>query len=767
MNFGVFDLINKARPRVGESHVYAVISKKGKKWTKWFAAHEVGQIPKFLANNPTAVLVSHPGEHKVEQKLIIATEASVAATRLEHDKETRAAFVRIGDSLGRLDPEASVMAKELLSLDAQLETDPANRALLQKRDALRIQLHQRPLAGKILRIGELQGRIAMLKKQGDDWKLANPERWASLYIEPFRKRAAEAAKEGKAVAPEPVYPTNIASEIYTLEQRLRGVRGKTTAIQVGGPKLGVGESVKILSSAVTTVTRGSKVPLVVAVPADGAVSYSLTAGTWPTQDEKGRNLLTNRDASALYKEYADIINNIVSGKAWGANRPGFATLFDIKGAKEDLKAELSIELLSAASKFTADVALQHVERGSNFRAFAINKLVSKAKHVMKNLVDYAKATGSLDAHKENEVAGDALYFNEDGVANRDILQKQGAPLATGYASPEDIISIRGAKLLIKRKLSVLESVGLMSRLNLHNTNDKLDGDSGLKSWDEVADDVVAEMAKRGKQVGHAAVKAKLIRKIDKMFTVPEPGKSGWASTLTKRERESLREGLKSIIRVVAQRQVSMPQPMHHNVVAVEVARDMDPTKGHSPPQKLRITKDIPAGTHSFWENEKRTGHASAAHLDPAHELDLAMDLRGATGIIPPNTKLKQLRAPHYAEMFTRMKKLDDSELAGLASSPAFKRYEIAHTESGRAVVAANPEATKPVAFGEALTVGGVTVSGVRPNDVLKMADLIRRQRAIDKKEIPLVVSKALHHEFDVELAGLFLKMRRLLKLKVG
>jgi ADP-ribose pyrophosphatase YjhB (NUDIX family) len=135
------------------------------------------------------------------------------------------------------------------------------------------------------------------------------------------------------------------------------------------------------------------------------------------------------------------------------------------------------------------------------------KLNSEAQHYVRKLLNEAVRRKEMEPEVLNE---EALNWGE-GDFTRDQLRDVATPMAAPDASPEDIIAVKDLRKLLTTKFGRMDSVALLSRLNLLNPTKSVEGRSGFKSWDDVAQDVVDHEKARGKSVGFGYVKSNIMR----------------------------------------------------------------------------------------------------------------------------------------------------------------------------------------------------------------------------------------------------------------
>lgn len=854
------------------------------------ASHETAPLvapaaPVRARTTPSSIVLEQMAARGKTLPVVEVSPHKIEAERAQYENEIAYKYERVGDKLkwqGGLDPTGYEMAvalselgkqiasikEDILGKQAFLRKRPEDaealraltglqvslRSLTVERDKLMTDLNRRPLADKLLRIVAIRDQMAALRKQGKEEIKADPKAW-ERYLRSHRAKVGHMPKGKRDEAFAALkYPPHIQAELDRLAWKLKGISGTTVKVATkktgaragGGPlKFGVGQH--------TIIPLAEE-------REEGAIATQLTRGEWKDLHPNGHNRFTEGNSAALLKEFDGVINNIVRGSTFGGKAPGWAKLFDLKDFADEMRSSLRVRLFQLASEYTPEMAKDNLAglgvldkevgrvgggKERNFTSFAIMRLSSHAKHLVRDALREAANHKEIEP-EEMEAAESLLAQDEEGMFTRDQLRDQPLPIASPFASPDDIIAIQDVRKLISSKLGRVEALGMLSRLNLLNPVDDPKGGGGLKSWDEVAEDVRAELLKEPSMEGRRArryglstqvpstlyLRSSLMRSVGRIFAAPTKGnRGGWTNPLTPSEKLGLKEGIKALIRVVGMRQVSLPE-----VHAWRVAREASPKvkgqssqPGASVPQPINadihrvvstgpvaegiahpvsghMARQVPLlvvkpDVHSFWRQQSRAAlrrpDMPGVHFDPARELDLGMDLYlsphvtlvpGAkdSGGVPMHVRLKQMRAKHYASVWKQMSKMNSKRLARLSemhpgtTAPKWvegqqfaeysRQWEAAQAASAAEVQAQVtrrendptvkkqriPLDVKPLVI--KLRRGTATIEGVPPEDILKMARLIIRQRDLDAG-----LTKA-DEGVDEELAALFLKLRRLLKV---
>ena len=752
-----------------------------------------------------------------------------------------------------------------------------------------------PGTGLIARVMAVKDEIRQAKKEGREWIDANPKLWASMQAEHARKakkirKLIEAGKiESKRMPSEELaYPPETLAKLNTLKWKLKGLSGKAHYVEKKAKVVGVGKHIVLSASEEKAGVR----------PEEGVVTYLLSTGQWKNTLD-GRNVFNKDEAEALYEEYAGVINNIVNG---GARGGGWAKLFDLKDLADDLRGHLNEMLLTYAREYTRTMAEDAQEgRGvidpktgklvdqgmpRNFRSFIISRLHGESRNFMRNRLQEARDRREAS---EGEIAEyeQALSWDEEGALTPDQLRSTHAPMGTHYLPADDVVALHELRDLLNTRVKGVIGTGqrvtgggssddfavaLFSRLNLHNpvSDPKGEGKGGLKSWDEVAADVLTarrtrflkklkakamssktSAARRDQLLAEHAnytanpnripdmqsahsLKQEIIQSLGRMFSLKaaqraaaEGGfgeKSDWLGEMTASDMRSLKHGLQTIIKVAGSPSVapsaSLPtraawkvtrqpvtgegkQAKPGRSVAVPVLSDVHRVVPHDPKMGEPVTgsiKYVPLLAHGgetalhFWRNQSRSkpgaprSRTGAAYFDPAAELDLGMDLYGPAGMtagLPTHVKIKQMRAAHLRKVWQAMDDLSDKQLTELSNTADFKNYSQQYEQAVSAAQAkmaaayaegVTPQKRTPLGV-KPLRVGKVSIERVRPGDVVLVANLIQKQRAIDagedmaaKERRELAQAKVTKSQRkkgkkakpDAELAALMAKLSRLL-----
>lgn len=552
---------------------------------------------KLVLDVPHAPLTELHGQALAEQKVV--TEAAVAAARAKAD-DVRTDYLRPGDRYKALDPDGWAMAVELRKKQRAIDdlkekiagaptgpkaprnevalVEERRRALapLQKEaDELRAKFLARKFAGPIARIVAVQDEISTLQKKGRAWIKQNPKAWeahVSKFKKTEEKREAEAkaAKKMFVAAAEPQYPPDIAEAIRQLSWKLKGVKGKTVAVDRNLPA--VGSKTENLFIAESPDINGL-------AASDHPISYRLSAG-WPVQAQ-GANTINEASYSALMKEFTGDIYRIVNGGGFGGHAKGWAKQLAMQDNGEELKAVLYTKLWQIARSYLPAKAKESRGMGSHFRVYALNALSNEARTFIRELSRDDKRSKLVDPALLAEVEPMiSEKWNEEGATTRDQLWDYGA-IATNYASPEDIVAVKDLTRILNSKLGPVEGIALLSFLNLHNPSKK----GGFKTWNEVAKDVQGvQMARRRRFLERPEMKEwfaknpgktladysplmnsylgvsheldladRLENQLGEAFKTGNLLSGGWARKLLPDDRHGLTEGLKALHRIMEKR----------------------------------------------------------------------------------------------------------------------------------------------------------------------------------------------------------------------
>lgn len=511
------------------------------------------------------------------------TTLQVAEQQMQHENDVRYKYERLGDRAKEMDPTGYKQALVLRELDTQIQSlrdkalvlggkvgravknntprrnslleekaqlEGALRSITQTRDKLLADFTQRPLSWKLARIAGVETEMAALKDEGKRWIAAHPVEW-KRYLQKHKRRQRylktkvdpKKLKHWLQNVKGPLeYPPFIESKLNALKLKLKGIKGSTVAVQTKAAKLGVHQNLVVIpSKEVGGIT-----------PDDGVAAYLLTTGEWRNKAPNGTNQFTPGEAAQLFKEFSGVIQNIAVGRGF---KPGWAKVFDLKDLAEDLQSHLKVQLFNHAALYSPERAKSQLEQGHSFPEYVIGKLDGEARNFVRTALKEAVRQKQIEPEALNE---EALNWNENGDFTRDQLRDVATPMAVPYASPEDLIAVKDLQKLLTTKFSRMDSVAILSKLNLFNPTNVPKGGGGLKSWDEVAQDVVAHEKARGKDVGEAYVKNNVRRNLEMMFAPGAALGAGWVGHLTASEKVGLREGLRTLHDLVSKRSSSIP-----------------------------------------------------------------------------------------------------------------------------------------------------------------------------------------------------------------
>jgi hypothetical protein len=542
--------------------------------------------------------------------LVITTVADIAKERLEDEGNTKTEYLRIGEEAHKLDRAGYEMATALRQMDRRAQefaqrlqdaqagiaaklkrgeppslTELENKAALagdlellrQTRDELMVRFNKRPLSARIASMVAVEDEINQLRAEGRQWIRDNPQVWDKVLAR-YEEKLAEVTKKNKILQRKkkplldlpvkPGLPSDYVARIYDLKEKLKYKKGKTVSVTHGLSSPGKGQTLVIQDSPeVGGLT-----------PEDGALAYMLTAGGGPI----GVSGFSRAEVKAIESEFSGRMNRIINGRSFGSSAPGWANTLHVKTLQDDLRSALRQKMFECVRTYTPAMAQRQVEEGRNFLSYLTSQLDSTARHVVRSALRHAQKLGKVDPSEAAAVA-QAVEWGE-GEFTREQLRDTGLPLASGYASAEDLESIQDFQKVVTSKLGFLTSLGMLSKLNIHMPMDNPDGEAGMKSWDSTARDVVQEYARRGVTYSKQFIKQALVKRIGSMFEdLPEakqayytPGAHtwrrnqeavtkentaaapNWLRTLSGEEMFVVKEGLRSILRLVEHRQVSVP-----------------------------------------------------------------------------------------------------------------------------------------------------------------------------------------------------------------
>lgn len=588
----------------------------------------------------------------------VTTEAAVENKRMKAGPGVKTEHLRIGESIGStLDKDGYQQAKQLRALADRIAELKARKATIdesvknlmlhgsevplqlisnqstvethlhfyqQEYDSRLLKFNKRPLATKLLRIVALEDAIEKLRAEGRKW-MSDPANAAEVVKmkERYEERLKKVTRLNKKleklneslpkkdkkqlykVPKPPRAPHEIRAQILELKEKLHNLRGFSVSVEQGLPKVGEHRALVIKPSKEVAGLS----------PQDGPLAYKLTTGGGPI----GTSGFSEAEEKAVWDEFGPIMRRYVRGRAFGTHAAGWASVLDLKTFAKDLESKLTQVMFRAVREYTPAMAKYGRSIGKNFVVYLQARLDSEARNMTRDAARHARRLGRVDDETANNII-EATQYSEAGEWTSQMLRDVGLPLASGYASAEDLHAIDDFKSIVAGKLGPLVSTGLLSVLNIHEPMQHPDGPAGSKSWDSAARDV-ARTFNAGKPVGqHKSplfIKRLLQQRIGDLFRgLPREGQEhgydpetkklipmsrlpDWIQRMTKDERVGFHDGLKALIRLVEARQASIPGTDSWRVV-----KEPEPAKpGVNPKPGVSEPAPTHAPLHHFIETK--------------------------------------------------------------------------------------------------------------------------------------------------------------------
>lgn len=620
--FDIINLTKAKRGRPKGKHAtyvaeYGVTTRHGSYYEQRFYRGQEGKIGKWLTKQnakgnsvtrldlqlappPQLVIAQKPaprvgwvGEKRIkDMPQHVVTHEQIAHERVSTDPG-RIRFERLGDHLSKLDPTGYKQGKwlrettgkidklreEVKTMTAAIAKISANkdlkdtlneqlsekvnketelRSLLKQRDAVMMEFTHRPLSWKISRVQALRAEILATKKEARQWMAdeTKPEKQGKKDhpMSPAEIWAAELAmwklgnrrakKKGLKSKPAPMYPKQFAERLNELKWKLKGTLGKTVVVPSKGAKVPAGHSKVAATSASDEMYIGE-------------TDFLLTTGKWKNHGPTGVQF-TPTQANNFAREFAPLIDKIVNGTMKGFHGSGgYKELIPgFKDIREDLVQIANVTLIKQAMSFDSEKASKYRKVGVTFAQFVRTHINHR---IRDELTKYIADKKRLSSGEKDELMH-VISFDDAHDFTSQQLRDSGAPMERKMASAEDILELQDTQRLLATKVSPLDSIAVMSRLNLVNTSDNPLGGGGLKSWDEVAEDIVRELPKvkgrEGGQISPQFAKQYAIRAVASMFG---GAKAKWLKGMTNADKEALRSGLKLMVKMVIGGSVVMPK----------------------------------------------------------------------------------------------------------------------------------------------------------------------------------------------------------------